>query len=104
MGFRQDLYANTEFSHSAFSRAASAVRPFEVRQGMEGEATPETDLIRCHQDLEEGDRFESSYLRLGVFITRARIALQYMSPPGPNGCSFIWAMYNGMFGAKNIKK
>ena len=33
-GFRtQDLAANTEFRHSAFSRAASAVRPFEVREG-----------------------------------------------------------------------
>ena len=31
---------------------------------MEGEHTPETDLTRCHQDLEEGDRFESSDLRL----------------------------------------
>ena len=27
---------------------------------MEGEHTPETDFIRCHQDLEEGERFESS--------------------------------------------
>ena len=31
---------------------------------MEGEHTPETDLIRCHQDLESGERFESSDLRL----------------------------------------
>ena len=37
-GFRtQNLAANTEFRHSAFSRAVSAVRPFEVREGMEGE-------------------------------------------------------------------
>ena len=56
----QDLAANTKFWHLAFSRAVSAVRPFEVREGMEGEHTPETDLIRCHQDLEEGERFESS--------------------------------------------
>ena len=56
----QDLDANTEFRHSAFSRAVSAVRPFEVREGMEGEHTPGTDLIRCHQDLEEGERFERS--------------------------------------------
>ncbi len=55
--------ANTEFRHSAFSRAVSAVRPFEVRQGMEGEHTPKTDLIRRHQDFEEGERFESSDLR-----------------------------------------
>ena len=60
----QDLAANTEFRHSAFSRAVSAVRPFDVREGMEGEHTPETDLSRCHQYLEEGDRFESSDLRL----------------------------------------
>ena len=51
----QDLAENTEFRHSAFSRAVSAVRPFEVKDkgGMEGEHTPETDLIRCHQDFEE---------------------------------------------------
>ena len=55
----QDLAANNEFRHSAFSRALSAVRPFEVREGMEGEHKPETDLIRCHQGL-EGERFESS--------------------------------------------
>ena len=60
----QGFEANTEFRHSAFSRAVSAVRPFELREGMEGEHTPETDLSRCHQDLEEGDRFESSDLRL----------------------------------------
>ena len=39
----QDLAANTEFRHSAFSCAVSAVRPFEVREGMEGEHTPEID-------------------------------------------------------------
>ena len=44
----QDFDANTEFRHSAFSRAVSAVQPFEVREGMEGEHTPKTDLIRCH--------------------------------------------------------
>ncbi len=60
----QDLDANTEFRHSAFSRAVSAVRPFEVREGMEREHTSETDLIRCHQDFEEGERFESSDLSL----------------------------------------
>ena len=49
----QDLEANTEFRHLAFSCAVSAVRPFEVREGMEGEHTPETGLTRCHQDLEE---------------------------------------------------
>ena len=59
----QDLAANTEFRHSAYSRAVSAVRPFEVREGMEGEHLPETELARCHQDLQEGDRFENSDLR-----------------------------------------
>ena len=53
----QDLDANMEFRHSAFSHA---VWPFEVR---EGEYTPEADLTRCHQDFEEGERFESSDLR-----------------------------------------
>ena len=62
-GFRtQDFDASTEFRHSAFSHAVSAVRPFGVREGMEGKHTPETDLIRRHQDLEEGERFENSNL------------------------------------------
>ena len=30
---------------------------------MNGEHTTETDLTRCHQVLEEGDKFESSILR-----------------------------------------
>ena len=60
----QDLEANTGYRHSAFSCAVSAVRQFEVREGMEREHTPRTDLSRCHQDLEEGCRFESSDLRL----------------------------------------
>ena len=59
----QDLEANMEFRHSTFSRAVSAVQPFDVREGMEGEHTPETDLTRHHEDLEEGDRFENSVLR-----------------------------------------
>ena len=58
----QDFDANIEFRHSAFSRAVVALRPFEIREGMEGEHTPETDLIRRHQDLEEGEKFESSDL------------------------------------------
>ena len=55
---------HSEFRHSAFSHVLSAVQPFEVKEGMEGEHTPESDFIRCHQDLEEGDRFESSDLGL----------------------------------------
>ena len=42
----------------------SAVWPFEVREGMERDHTSETDLTRCHQDLEEGGKFERSDLRL----------------------------------------
>ena len=62
-GFQtQNLDANNEFRHLAFSHAESAVWPFEVREWMKGEHTPETDLIRHHQDLEEGERFESSDL------------------------------------------
>ena len=64
-GFRtQDSDANTEFRYSAFSRVVSAVQPFEVKEGMEGEHTPEMDPIRHHQDLEKGERFESSDLSL----------------------------------------
>ena len=35
----QDFNAITEFRHSAFSRAVTAVRPFEIREGMEREHT-----------------------------------------------------------------
>ena len=35
-----------------------------VREGMEEEHTPVSDLARHHQVFEEGDRFESSALRL----------------------------------------
>ena len=52
----QDFDSNTEFRHSAFSCAVSAVRPFEVNEKMEGEHTRDTDLIICHQDFEEGER------------------------------------------------
>ena len=44
----QDFDVNTEFRHSAFSCAVSAVRPFEVMEGMEGKHPPETDFIRHH--------------------------------------------------------
>ena len=42
----QELEANTELRHSAFSCAVSAVRPFEVMEGMEEEHSPETNLTR----------------------------------------------------------
>ena len=40
------------------------MQPFEVKEGMKGEHTPETDLTRCLHELLEGGRFESSDLRL----------------------------------------
>ena len=60
----QDLEANTELRQSTFSRTESAVMPFEEREWMEGKHTPETDLTKLHQVLEEGDKFESSFFRL----------------------------------------
>ena len=50
--------------------------PFEVRVGMEGERTQETDLTMCHQVLEEGDKFESSILRMDrcYFVALLRVA------------------------------
>ena len=56
--------ANTELRHSAFSRVEVAVVPFEEREGMEGKHTQETDFTRHHNVLEEGDKFESSFLRM----------------------------------------
>ena len=71
----QDLEANAELRHSAFSRAESAAMPFEEREGMEGEHTPETDLTRHQQVLEEGGKFESSFLRLNrcCFLALLRV-------------------------------
>ena len=40
----QDLEANTELRHSTFSEVELSEVPFEEREGMEGEHTPETDL------------------------------------------------------------
>ena len=60
-GVRDQYFeANTELRDSAFSPAESAVVPFEMREGMEGEHTPETDLTRHHQVLEGGDKFEGA--------------------------------------------
>ena len=90
MGFgTQDLEAKTEFRHSAFSRAVSDVQPFEVR---EGEHTPETELTRCHQDLEEGDRFESSDLRLErcCFLALLRVETLVLSFVEGNEIAFSW--------------
>ena len=66
---------NTELLDSAFSIAESAVVPFEEEEGMEGEHTLETDLTRCCQVLEEGDKFESSILRLDrcCFLSLLRV-------------------------------
>ena len=75
--FKVKTSPNTEFRYSAFSRAVSALLPFEVREGMEFEHTLETDLTRCYQDLEEGDRFESSDLRLErCFLALLRVDTQ----------------------------
>ena len=52
----QDFEANTEMRHLTFSQAESAVVPFEVREGMEREHTPETDLTRLQQVL-KGEKF-----------------------------------------------
>ena len=70
----QYFEANTELRHSSFSRASAAML-FEVREGVEGEHIPETDLTRHHQVLEEGDKFESSFLRLDTccFIVLLRV-------------------------------
>ena len=51
----QYLEANTELRHLAFLQAGSAVLPLEVSERMEGEHTPEVDLTRHHQVLEEGE-------------------------------------------------
>ena len=56
------LEANTKLRHSAFSQAEWAVVPFEVREEMEGDHTPEKDLTRRRQVL-EGEKFESSFFR-----------------------------------------
>jgi len=59
----------------------SAVVPFEERKGMEREHTPETDLARCHQVLEEGNKFESSFLRLDAcsFLSLLRVYTHLLS-------------------------
>ena len=68
----QDSEANTEMRYSAISRAESAAVTFEK---MEGEHTPDTDLPRCHQVLEEGDKFESLILRFDrcCFLSLLRV-------------------------------
>jgi len=40
------LKQTQELRYSAFSQVESAVVPFEVREGMEGEPTPETGSTR----------------------------------------------------------
>ena len=88
----QDLEANTEFRHSAFLYAVSAVQPFEVREGMEGEHTPETDLTRCYQGLEEGDRFESSDMRFERCCFLALLRVHRLVPSFVEGSeiTFSW--------------
>jgi len=88
----QDFEANTEFKHSAFSRAVSAVHPFEVREGVVGDHPPETDLTRCHQDLEEGDWFVSSDLRLENCCFMAFLRVDTLVPSFVEGTeiAFSW--------------
>ena len=43
MGLGHKISKQTESRNSAFSWVVSAVEPFEVREGMEGEHPPETD-------------------------------------------------------------
>ena len=77
----QYFEANTELRRSAFSQAVSAMVPFEVREGMEGNHKPKTDLTRCHQVLEEGDKFESSFLRLArCFLALLRMDTHLLQP------------------------
>ena len=62
------------FGHKILMQTPSlGIQPFHVRCQQCGHLrsgrgwrrnTPETDLIRHHQDLEEGERFEGSDLRL----------------------------------------
>ena len=72
----KDFGANTELRHSAFSRVELAVVRFEER---EGEYTPVTDLTRHHQVLQEGDKFERSFLRLDTccFLSLLRVHTQF---------------------------
>ena len=49
------------------SEEESAVLPFELRDGMEGEHPPEIDFTRDHHDVEKRDWMESSALKLEMF-------------------------------------
>ena len=61
--------------------------PFEVREGVEEEHTPATDLTMCHQVLEEADKFESSFLILDrcCFLALLRVDTH-----------LLWALWNGL--------
>ena len=63
-----------------------------VREGMEGEHTPETDLTRHHQDLEEGDMFESSDLRLEIccFLALRKVDILVQSFVEGTEIDFSW--------------
>ena len=76
--------------------------PFEEREWIEGEHTPEIDLTRYHRVL-EGDKFESSFLRLdrcyflallsgrtlvADFLEFTEIAFGWISLPGREGKLF----------------
>ena len=57
------MQANTELRHLPYHKQ-SAVVAVEERERMERKDTPETDLTRHHQVLEEVNMFESSLLML----------------------------------------
>ena len=60
--------------------------PFQVREGVEVEHTPEMDLTMRHQVLEEADKFESSFLRLDrcCFLALLRVD------------THLWALWNDL--------
>ena len=72
---------------SAFSRVELVLVPFEVREGMEGEHTPGMDFTRHHHVLEEGDKFENSFLRLDIccFLALLRVDTH-----------LLWALWNDL--------
>ena len=71
----ETLEANVEFRHSALSLVETVIMPFEVREGMQREEKPETDLTRHHHDLEEGDWLESSAMRFASCCFRAGLIM-----------------------------
>ena len=59
------ILKQTESRYLAFSQSESAVVPFEVREGMEGEHTQETDLTMHNQVFMPGVVFMVRVVGLG---------------------------------------